>query len=179
MGKIDGSMNSFYDGPLWYVAYTKPRSEDLVQRELQKKGILVFLPKIRTVKFRKSRLQKWIQPLFPNYLFARFTYPDAYDDVRWTRGLRRIIGNGDRPIPLDDSVVLFLRTRTDGEGLIKPKSRDPKVGDMVRVSQGPFEGLFGVVDGQIDPKGRIRILMDILHSRVKVKLPYSYLQKHE
>lgn len=179
MGKIDGSMNSFYNAPLWYVAYTKPRSEDLVQRELQKKGILAFLPKIRSVRFQKSRLQKRIEPLFPNYLFARFTYPDTYDDVRWTRGLRRIIGNGDTPIPLDDSVVIFLSHRTDGEGLIKPKSRGLEVGDMVRVNQGPFEGLLGVVDEQIDPKGRVRILMDILHSRVKVKLPYSYLQKHE
>jgi len=163
--------------PHWYVIYTKPHSEDLVQGEFQKKGISVFLPKIREVRFRKGRLQEQIEPLFPNYLFANFTIPDSYYDVKWARGVKRIIGSGDMPIPLDDSIVIYIRQQLDRKGLIRPKP-SLKVGDLVRVKEGPLEGLGGVVHGQIDSKGRVKILMDVLHSGAKVKLPYSHLKRY-
>lgn len=160
----------------WYVIYTKPHSEDLAQEELEKKAISVFLPKIREVRFRKQKLQECIKPLFPSYLFARFAIPDEYYDIKWARGVKRIVGSGNMPIPLDDSIVIFLKQQVNEKGLIQTQP-NLKDGDKVRVRQGPLQGLWGIVHGEIDPKGRIKILMDILHSGAKVQLPYSYVEK--
>ena len=162
----------------WYVIYTKPRSEDLAQEQLEKKEISVFLPRIREIKFRKRGLQESVQPLFPNYLFARFAVPDEYYDVKWARGVKRIVGSGEMPIPLDDSIVIFLKGQANEKGLIQPQP-DLKDGDRVRVRQGPLEGLWGVVYGGIDSKGRVKILMDVLHSGAKVELPYSYVERYD
>jgi len=150
----------------------------VAREELEKKAICVFLPKIRETRFRKHKWQERIQPLFPNYLFARFMIPDAYYDVKWARGVKRIAGSGDVPTPLDDSIVSFLREQANEKGLIQPKP-NLKKGDKVRVKQGPLEGLWGIVRGEIDSKHRIKILMDILHSGAKVELPYSYLEKYD
>ena len=164
--------------PHWYVIYTKPHSEDQAQRELQKKGIFVFLPKISEFRFRKGKLRQQTEPLFPNYLFAKFTIHDSYYDVKWARGVKRIVGNGDMPIPLDDSIVIYIRQQVDKGGLGRPKS-SLKVGDRVRVKQGPLEGLCGVVQGQIDSKTRVKILMDALHAGARVELPYSHVKRYE
>ena len=162
----------------WYVLYTKPHAEDQAQDELEKKAISVFLPKIREVKFQRQKLKATIQPLFPNYLFARFTIPDEYYNVKWARGVRRIVGSGDLPLPLDDSIVIFLKEQANEKGLIQP-TPSVKNGDRVRVKQGPLEGLWGVVHGEIDSKNRVKILMDVLHSGAKVELPYSYVEKFD
>lgn len=162
----------------WYVLYTKPRSEDLAQDQLEEKDISVFLPKIREVRFRKQKLRESIQPMFRNYIFARFSIPEEYYDVKWARGVKRIVGSGDTPIPLDDSIVIFLKEQVNEEGLVqrKPSLKD---GDKVRVKQGPLEGLWGIVHGGIDSKHRVKILMDILHSGAKVELPYSFVEKYD
>ena len=161
----------------WYVIYTKPHSEDLARKQLEKKSISVFLPKIREVRFRSYKLQERIQPLFPNYLFARFVIPDEYFAVKWARGVRRIVGSGEMPIPVDDSIVIFLKGHANEKGVIQPRP-NLKNGDKVRVRQGPLEGLFGIVHGTINAKGRVKILMSILNSWTKVELPYSYLARY-
>ncbi|NIM98377.1 MAG: hypothetical protein GTO24_09955 [candidate division Zixibacteria bacterium] len=168
---VDGSIKR------WYVVYTKPRSEDVAREELEMKDLSVFLPKIRYVSFRGRRLTDRIQPLFPNYLFARFAIPDDYYSVKWAKGVKRIVGSGDMPIPLDDSVVIFLKGKADETGLIQPEL-DLKTGDQVRVRQGPLEGLLGIVQGVVGAKGRVRILMDILHAGAKLELPHSFIEKY-
>ncbi|MBW2058464.1 MAG: hypothetical protein JRJ26_13305 [Deltaproteobacteria bacterium] len=160
------------------MIYTKPRAEDLAHDELEGKEISVFLPKIKGVKFRRRKLREIVEPMFPSYLFARFSIPEEYYHVKWARGVKRIVGCGEGPIPLDDSVVEFLKGQVDEEGLI---FRHPglKEGDRVRVKEGPLEGLWGVVRGEVDSKQRVRILMDILHSGAKVELPCSFVEKYD
>jgi transcriptional antiterminator RfaH len=160
----------------WYVIYTKPRSEDVAREELERKEVPVFLPRIRYVSFQRHRTHESIEPLFPNYLFARFTVPEEYYYVKWTRGVKRVLGNGHTPVPLDDSIVIFLKEKTNEKGLIQPEF-NLKYGDRVRVRQGPLQGLWGIVQGHVDAKGRVRVLMDILRSGAVVELPYSFVER--
>lgn len=160
----------------WYVIYTKPHSEDLAREQLESKGLAIFSPKIREVRFRRHKMREIIQPLFPSYIFARFAMPDEYYDVKWAKGVKRIVGSGDLPIPLDDSIVVFLREQTNEQGLVHPRP-NLRIGDKIRVRQGPLEGLFGIIQGELDAKGRVKVLMDILHSGAKVELPFSYVER--
>jgi transcriptional antiterminator NusG len=118
-----------------------------------------------------------MKPLFPNYLFARMAYPDDYYTVIWAKGVRRIIGNGREPIPLDNSIVGFFRRQTEEKGFIQPSPR-LKIGDTIRVKNGLLEGLIGIIDGSIDEKGRIKVLLDFLKEGTRVEIPYSFLERH-
>jgi len=161
----------------WYVIYTKPSAEDIARDHLERKNIHVFLPKIRECHYSSKRKEAKIKPLFPNYLFAEMAYPDDYYTVIWAKGVRRIIGNGMEPIPLDDSVVDFFKRQTEEKGFIQPSSR-LKMGDAIRVKNGPLEGLIGIIDGSIDEKGRIKVLLDFLKEGARVEIPYSYLETY-
>ena len=187
-GKTDRSMqmqivtsNSQYDGSgnsqKWYVIYTKPSAEDVARDHLERKNIHVFLPKIRECHYSAKGEEAKIKPLFPNYLFAHMAYPDDYYTVIWAKGVRRIVGNGTEPIPLDDSVVDFFKRQIEEKGFVQP-SPQLKIGDMVRVKNGALEGLIGIIDGSIDEKGRIKILMDFLKEGARIEIPYSFLEKY-
>ena len=160
----------------WYVIYTKPSSEDIARDHLVRKDIHVFLPKIRECRYSSKGEKAKIKPLFPNYLFAHMAYPKDYYTVIWAKGVKRIVGNGKEPIPLDDSVVGYFQKQTEKKGFIQPSPR-LKTGDTVRVRNGPLEGLTGIIDGSTDEKGRIKVLMDFLKEGTRVEIPYSFLEK--
>ncbi len=160
----------------WYVIYTKPRAEDMARDHLERKDIHVFLPKIRECHYSSKGKEAKIKPLFPNYLFARMAYPDDYYKVIWAKGVRRIVGNGGKPVPLDDSVVDFLKKQTEENGFVRPSPR-LKIGDTIRVKNGPLAGLIGIIDGSIDEKGRIKVLMDFLKEGARIEIPYSFLER--
>ena len=170
-------LDSIENPKKWYVIYTKPSSEDMAKDHIERENIHVFLPKIRECYYSSKRKEAKIKPLFPNYLFARMAYPDDYYKVIWARGVRRIVGNGTEPIPLDDSVVDFFRIQTEEKGFIQPSPR-LKIGDTVRVKNGPLGGLIGIIDGSMDEKGRIKVLMDFLKEGARVEIPYSFLERH-
>jgi transcription elongation factor/antiterminator RfaH len=161
----------------WYVIYTKPSAEEMARDHLERKDVHAFLPKIRECHYSSKGREAKIKPLFPNYLFARMTYPEDYYTVIWAKGVRRIVGNGSEPIPLDDSIVDFFRAQTEVDGFIRP-SPQLTVGDTIRVRNGPFEGLIGIIDGSIDEKGRIKVLMDFLKEGARVEVPFSCLERH-
>jgi len=174
MTNISNHWNNSSEIRRWYVIYTKPSSEDTAKDHLERKGIHVFLPKIRECNYSSKRKDLIVKPLFPNYFFARMAYPDDYYKVIWAKGVRRIVGNGREPIPLDDSVVDFFKNQTEGNGFIQP-SPQLRIGNTVRVKNGPLEGLIGIIDGSIDGKGRIKVLIDFLKEGARVEIPYSFL----
>jgi transcription elongation factor/antiterminator RfaH len=165
------------DSQKWYVIYTKPCAEDMARENLERKNIDVFLPKIRESRHSSKGQEVKIKPLFPNYLFAHMAYPDDYYAVIWAKGVRRIVGDGTEPIPLDNSVVDFFKKQTEEKGFIQPSSR-LKTGDTVRVRNGALEGIIGIVDGSIDEKGRIKVLMDFLKESARIEIPYSSLERY-
>ena len=149
----------------------------MAEDHLERKDISVFLPKIRESHYSSKGEEIKIKPLFPNYLFARMAYPEDYYTVIWTKGVRRIIGDGIEPIPLDDSVVDFYKKQTGEKGFVQP-SPQLKMGDTIRVKNGPLAGLVGIIDGSIDDKGRIKVLMDFLKEGTRVEIPFSFLEKN-
>jgi len=163
--------------PKWYVIYTKPSSEEKARADLERRDIPAFLPKIRECHYTTKGNQAKIKPLFPNYLFAHMAYPDDYYAVIWAKGVRRIVGNGTEPIPLNDSVVEFLKSQSEEKGFVQPSLR-LKIGDAVRVRKGPLEGFIGIIDGSVDEKGRIKVLLDFLKEGTRVEIPFSSLERH-
>ncbi len=173
---VDGRFDQEEDSHRWYVVYTKPWAEDVAKNYLERKNIHIFLPKIREYHYSSRGEEAKIKPLFPNYLFARMAYPEDYHSVIWTKGVRRVVGNGSGPIPLDDSIVDFLRRQSEEKEFIWP-SPHLRIGDMIRVKNGPLEGLIGIIDGTIDEKGRVDVLMDFLKEGARVEIPCSFLQR--
>jgi transcriptional antiterminator RfaH len=133
----------------------------------------VFFPRLDLIRVAEKR--KRIIPLFPNYLFVRLHLPTEFHYVIWSPGVKRIVNFGDRPIPLDDDVVTFLKQQTDSEGLIKAHSK-LRPGQEVEIRGGPFDGLIAIIQDPPDAKGRVKILLKLLSRQISVKLGVEFIK---
>jgi transcriptional antiterminator RfaH len=157
----------------WYVVYSKPHKEEQAQFHLRMKDLDVFFPRLDLVRVAEKR--KRIIPLFPNYLFVRIHLPTEFHYVSWCPGVKRIVSFGDRPIPLDERVVDFLRQQTDPEGVIKACSQ-LRSGQEVEIRGGPFDGLIAIIQDPPDTKGRVKILLNLLSRQISVKLGVEFIK---
>ena len=160
--------------PEWYVISTKPRREEYAQEQLSRRGVETFLPRI--VEPARLADRSNIAPLFPGYLFTRIDLEAQYFHVVWTPGVRKLIGFGEAPCPVDDAVVEFLRARVGAEGILRPASL-LREGDMVRVRRGPLEGLVGIIEHPGCGRGRVRVLMELLRRQTRVEVPLHILER--
>lgn len=167
---------SLFENKAWYVVYSKPHKEESAQFHLRSKGLEVFFPRLLLPP--SIRRRKQIVPLFPNYLFARIRIPEEYDCVTWTPGVKRLVSFNDVPLAIDEGVVTYLMRQANPAGVITARS-NLKVGQEVRISGGPLDGLAGIIQEPPDARGRVRILMELLSRRIKVEVPLEFVESGE
>jgi transcription elongation factor/antiterminator RfaH len=166
-------MESFQDATAWYVVYSKPHKEESAQFHLRLKGVQVFFPRLLLPPSLRARKQ--LVPLFPNYLFVRVRLPDEYECVTWTPGLKRFVSFNDVPLPVEPDVIEYLMEKAGSDGVITARS-NLKVGQEVRISGGPFDGLAGIIQEPPNARGRVKILMELLSRPMKVDVPLEFLR---
>jgi transcriptional antiterminator RfaH len=162
-------------GPQWFVISTKARREQFAQDQLGRRSVETFLPRI--LEPGSLRARPVIAPLFPGYLFVHIDLEDQYFDVVWTPGVRKFIGFGALPCPVDDAVVDFLQAQMGHEGILRRPVRVFKPGDMVRIKYGPFEGLVGIIENPGCGRGRVRVLMELLRRQTRVEVPERIVER--
>ena len=159
--------------PRWYVVYSKPQKEGYATLHLRAKGLAVLFPQLLLPESSKKR--KRVVPLFPNYLFVRLRlFSDEYHYAIWSPGVRRIISYNGVPAPVDENIVSFLALQSDQQGIIAARS-NLKVGHEVRIKEGPFAGLLGILQQPPSATGRVKILLKILNRDTQVDVPVHCL----
>src|SRR2546422_6413846 len=102
----------------WYVVSTKPRKEELVKMLLDQGGLPVFLPRVlEWSRSRRATVEK-VNLLFPGYLFVRMSLARDYTRIRWTPGVKRIVGPEEQPTPVEDALVEEITDRMGRKGYI-------------------------------------------------------------
>lgn len=162
----------------WYVVQVKPRQEARVVRHLALSAIITFLPYVEVLRRRGSGKAKYLEPLFPGYLFTRLApvgrVPAIWNAVRWAPGVLRILAIGSTPVPVPEDMVEAIGRQTSEHGFVRLPS--PLVnGARVRVRSGPFEDLEAVFDRPLSRSGRVRVLLELLGQRTPVEIDEDYL----
>lgn len=142
----------------WYALHTKSRFENVVNENLAKKTLDVFLPKI-TVKSRRRDRHKMIRvPLFPGYVFVRTDLnPHEHIEILKTAGAVKLIGSTRGPVPIADATVDSLRIMVSTQAEVITGTRFKK-GDRVMVVSGPFAGVVGLFSSY---RGDDRVIVNI------------------
>ncbi len=152
---------------MWYAIYTKPNKEDSIAFRLQDIGLGVLNPKIKLKKFRNKKLVEVIEPLFPCYLFAEFDKEKYSHLIKYTRGVRYIVGK-DNPLSVHDEIIHSIKERMTDGNIIIPKPQHFKEGDRVVIREGPFKNFYGIFEREIKGKERVMILLEVLHYRIEL-----------
>ncbi len=161
---------------LWYVVQTKPANEERVKGNLVNQEIESFLPLLGTYQYSNGKMVQSIKPLFPSYLFARLDLMAHYYKVKYTRGVSKILGNGEGPIPISERVIETIQDRIGEDNLVKLED-DLQEGDLVQVTSGPLKDLVGVFQKRMSTKGRVKILLSLIGVDVPVQLSKWQLKR--
>jgi transcriptional antiterminator RfaH len=161
---------------LWYVIQTKPKDEYRVETHLLNQEIEIFLPLLETHQYCSGKMVQRIKPLFPNYLFVRLDLKLHYYKVKWTRGVSKILGTGDGPIPISGKVIQTIREKVGKDNLVKLEE-EWKEGDIVQITSGPFKELMGIFQKKMSDNGRVRILLGLIGVDIPVQISQWHLRK--
>jgi len=160
----------------WFVVRTKAGDENRANTNLLHQEIETFLPLLKDHYFRGGRMIQTIKPLFPNYLFAKLDLNLQYTKVKWTRGVSRILGNREGPVPISEIVVQTIQDRIGKDNLIELEE-EMKEGDLVQVTSGPLKDLVGVFQKRMSGKNRVKILLNLIGVDVPVQISKWQIHK--
>ena len=159
--------SSLHQAQQWFAAYTTPRHEKAVTRQLAVRQIESFLPMYTSVKRWKNGCRVAVErPLFPGYVFVNVPRRSSVK-VLQVPGVISIVSSGREPSPLATREIESLRA-----GI--PRLRcEPHaflaVGEKVRIVSGALEGMVGVL---VRRKNDFRVVLtlDLIRQSVAVEI---------
>lgn len=146
--------------PRWYVVHTKPKQEYRASANLMAWGVETLSPRLkarRPSSFTGAPVEQ-VSPLFPRYIFARFEAATMLHKVWFTRGVNNVVSFGGSPVPVGDEIISVLRSRLDGDGLVRA-SEELAQGDRVKITSGQLRDFEGVFERRIKASDRVVILL--------------------
>ena len=124
----------------WFIISTKPKQEFIAEKNLQSLGADVYLPLYKKIQKKNKQKIEVVSPLFSGYLFAHFSITEMYHKVRYTRGVKSVLGNNQYLWTLEAEKVNDIRSREkDGVVVLKKKEDHFKNGDRILIDEGDFE----------------------------------------
>ena len=164
----------------WYAIQSKPEREDLAAYNLGRLGLEVFLPKMKLPRLCWGVCQMSVRPLFPGYLFARFSPSSYLHLIKYARGVRRVVSCGEAVLPVDEGIIEAIQIRLEGgqEQLPEPP-RHFRAGEQVRVEKGYLQGLIGIFERELSDQQRVVILLEAIEYQARVAIEKRYLTSTE
>lgn len=160
----------------WFVATTQPQKEALAQGQLQVQGFGAFVPRFRKQRRRAGRVVEVLAPVFPGYIFVQaepVQYP--WRSINSTRGVRHLIGAGSgtpKSVAPDVMAAIFARCSS---GVIDSLVTALKPGMEVKFISTAFADRIATIE-QLDERGRIHVLLEILGQPVSLQVDASALE---
>ncbi|NJD56116.1 MAG: hypothetical protein FIA94_06885 [Nitrospirae bacterium] len=152
----------------WYAIYTKPKCEDSTALHLRNAGIEVLNPKIRIKKFLRGKYLQVVEPLFKNYIFALFDNNTHNQMIRYTRGVKYIVGK-ENPVVVPGEIIGAINEHMGEDSVISPARESFSRGDRVLIKEGPFANFYGIFERELPGRERIVILLEVLGSRLEIE----------
>jgi len=154
----------------WFAIHAKPRRENFAATNVGALGIEVLLPRVKVERLVRGAAQQGTKPLFPSYFFARFRPEDSFESLKGARGVLQIVSSGRIPIPVHNEVVREIQDRIQEDGLIRIRPQHLEPGTRVSIQGGPFEGMMGRVERELDDRKRVAILLEsLLNARALIE----------
>ena len=181
----------------WYVVHAYSGFEKSVAQALRDRIVRtgmedhfgeVLVPTEEVVEMRSGQKRRSERKFFPGYVLVQIATTDEggiprMDSESWhlvketPKVMGFIGGTAASPLPIRDEEADAILQRVQ-DGVEKPR---PKVlfesGQMVRVTDGPFNDFNGVVEEVNYEKSRLRVAVLIFGRSTPVELEYTQVEK--
>ena len=153
----------------WYAMYTKPRSEFAAARQIAAEGVEYYLPTVTVVRQWSDRKKKVTEPLFKSYIFVYCNERERYEIVKKDAIVKTVSFLGKPSVIPDWEIESLKKTleQTDDFDI----TDKPRVGQKVKVIEGPFQGVIGTVFEDDNNERYLAVSIELLKRAVVVHLP--------
>jgi len=170
----------------WFAVHTYAGYEDAVARyleqrveslEMRDKIFKVVVPKEKSIKIRNGKRITVEDKIYPGYVLVQMTMePDSWYVVRNTPRVTGFVGSDStNPTPLSFEEVESLMARM---GQKEPSLKfDFKLGETVRIIDGPFKDYDGRISEVDENRGRIKIMVPVFGRDTAVELDSLQVKK--
>ena len=168
------------DNARWYVLHTYSGYENAVadtimkSAENRKMTDLIFevnIPMETVTEITDTATKTVERKVFPGYVLIKMILTDeSWHLVRNVRGVTGFVGAANKPVPLTDEEIASLGVEKQnvevGFG----------VGDNVKVTDGPLDGFYGVIDEIEVEKRRVRVVVSMFGRETPVDLEFDQIE---
>jgi transcriptional antiterminator NusG len=172
-------------GRRWYVLHTYSGYEENVKRNLEQRiesfdmqdkifGVLV--PKEKKIKIKNGKRVSIDEKIFPGYVLVdMIVTDDSWYVVRNTPNVTGFIGSGTTPTPIDQKEIDGLLKRISSA---EPQQKiDVEIGDIVKITDGPFKNFEGKISNVDHERGRIKVMVSMFGRETPVELDALQVKK--
>jgi transcriptional antiterminator NusG len=173
------------EGRAWYVIHSYSGYENKVKSNLETRiesmGMQAYIfevvvPTEEVVELREGRRRTVEHRIFPGYILVDMVMTDeSWFVVRNTPGVTGFVGSGNQPTPLRPEEAEGILRRMEAEA---PKVKVSfRIGETVRIVDGPFTDFLGTVDDLNVEKGKVRLLVSFFGRETPVELDFLQVEK--
>ncbi|MEG0918668.1 MAG: transcription termination/antitermination protein NusG [Anaerovoracaceae bacterium] len=167
--------------PKWYVVHTysghenkvKVNIEKLVEnRKMQDLILNIVVPTEEKAEPKDGKIVVKTRKMFPGYVIVKMIITnESWYLVRNTQGVTGFVGHGSDPIPLSVDEVRRMGIEKISIDL------DLNVGDEIRVINGAFDGLTGVVEDVNEEREIVKAKISMFGRDTSVELEFAQIDK--
>jgi transcriptional antiterminator NusG len=169
----------------WYVIHTYSGYEEAVAKNLRQrieslgmedKIFNVIVPKEKKFKIKNGKRKVVEEKIYPGYVLVEMIVTDdSWYVVRNTPNVTGFVGSGTTPIPVSKEEIQNLLKRME---IKEPQYKiEVKVGDLVKITDGPFKDFDGKVSEIDEERGKVKVLVNIFGRDTPVELDSLQIKK--
>jgi len=173
------------DGPAWYVIHCYSGYENKVRHNLEQRietmGMRdrifdVVIPTQEEIEVKDGKRRTVERHIFPGYVLVNLLLSEeSWYVVRNTPGVTGFVGMGNTPTPLRPEEVSQIIKRMEADAPTVKVTF--KVGERVRIVDGPFNDFRGLVSEIDMERTKVRVMVSFFGRETPVELDFLQVEK--
>lgn len=173
------------EGPAWFVIHCYSGYENKVRHNLEQrietmgmkdKIFDVVIPTQEEIEVKDGKRRTVERHIFPGYVLVNMQLTEeSWYVVRNTPGVTGFVGMGNQPTPLRPEEVSQIIKRMEAEAPTVKVTF--KVGERVRIIDGPFNDFRGVVSEIDMERSKVRVMVSFFGRETPVELDFLQVEK--
>jgi transcriptional antiterminator NusG len=173
------------EGPAWYVIHCYSGYENKVRHNLEQrietmgmkdKIFDVVIPTQEEIEVKDGKRRTVERHIFPGYVLVNMQLTEeSWYVVRNTPGVTGFVGMGNNPTPLRPEEVSQIVKRMEAEAPTVKVTF--KVGERVRIIDGPFNDFRGMVSEIDMERTKVRVMVSFFGRETPVELDFLQVEK--
>lgn len=138
----------------------------------------VLVPTEEVLEVRRGKKVTSERRFMPGYVLVRMEMTNrGYHLINSINRVTGFLGPQGKPMPMrDDEVNAILNRVEEGEAAPRNLIRF-EIGELVQVTDGPFEGFSGMVEDVDDENSRLKVTVSIFGRATPVELEFTQVSK--